>query len=106
MQRENGVRQPTTLREWMRTARRPAAGPDDVAAVRADELTRAIAAHSDAEEARERYERATAERATVFAELIAAGWSLGDIARSLGISRAAVHNVVKRARALEPAGVL
>lgn len=102
MQRADGVRGPLTLKDWLRQAQRPAAGPDDVATVRAAELTRAIAAHSDAEEARERYEAATTERAAVFAELVACGWSLGEIGRHLGISRAAVHAAVKRATGTRP----
>jgi DNA-directed RNA polymerase specialized sigma24 family protein len=106
MQRAAGVRQPLTLTDWIRQGQRPAPGPDDAAAVRAAELTKAIAAHSDADEARERYEEAARERAAVFAELVAAGWSLADIARSLGISRAAVHAVVRRARSADTGAVL
>lgn len=104
-QRADGDYRPFTFSDWIRHAQRPAIGPDDVADLDAADLARAWRAHDAAEMARERYERACAERGAVFAEIVGGGWTIGRLAKALGISRSAVHQSVKAHGRREASGM-
>lgn len=100
-------RQPLTLRRWLEQTARQDPSPDAVVDLERREVARLQDAHAAAEEAREAYERLTAERGAIMAELVAAGRSYADVGSMVGVTRARAHQLVTahRQRAVsEPQG--
>lgn len=88
-----GVTRPTYLRVAQQLQERPPS-PDDWAAVERREVARLQDAHAAAEAAREQYERLTAERGAIMAEMVFAGHTYADVGRMVGVSRSRASQLV------------
>jgi DNA-directed RNA polymerase specialized sigma24 family protein len=95
MHKAEGIRQPVTLRDFLRDAQPLAPSADEHARVMGDYLS---VAATDVTVAGLAYEQATQALDVACADAQDCGWSLRRIARTLGCSHQAVENRIARAR--------
>jgi DNA-directed RNA polymerase specialized sigma24 family protein len=95
MHKAEGIRQPVTLRDFLRDAQPLAPTPDEHARVMGDYLS---VSASDVAIAGLAYEQATQALDLACLDAQECGWSLRRIAQSLGCSHQAVENRIARAR--------